>query len=348
MYEDETPITVNEIDAQNGAEATVHKLDNEFAAKIYLDVERAQTLKEKIELLINVGKNKNIPDNVIAPLGFIYSLGDRNVFRGFKMQFVQNHNPISIFQWVNGFTPKEEELLDQTIANLLFDLSDSLIILHANRIFLGDLKLANIVVSNNRAYIIDFDSCSLSDYPSENGVFTLEYVDPSIRGNDPNAQGPFQFSAESDWWALAVVAYHLFMGISPWSGSHPSYKTSKTRSFHYSVAGLDPNVRAPKLMRSIGWLDARPKLKNYFNNIFSPDRSKRFSIKSILELYFPITPYKNRKENPRLMELFNSLLTHQQEFLINVIREIQFINLQKAAVKREVERLKFIEELLNH
>lgn len=328
-----------------GTEADVHKLDKNFAAKIYNDVERAISLQEKIKILINIKKNNDLPENIAAPLGFIYSFDNRSTPLGFKMQLIENHNPISLFQWSSNYTKKEEELLDQTIANFLFDLSDSLKILHSNRIFLGDLKLANILISNNRAFIIDFDSCSLSDYQSES-MYTLEYVDPTLRGNDPNAQGPFQFSAESDWWALAVVAYYLFMGVSPWSGVHPIYKNTKTRSFHYSVAGLDEDVKTPKLMRPISWLDQKPKLKNYFTNIFSPDRSKRFSIKSVLELYFAATPYQQRKDNPKLMELFNSLLAYQQEFLFNVIKELQFINAQKGNIKREEERLKFIAELL--
>jgi len=212
------------------------------------------------------------------------------------MKYLPDAKPLSFMRWKSSVKEGEEFIFDQTAASFVYDLSEALENLHANRVFMCDLKPDNILVSNLRPYLIDFDSCSMPNYPGE--TFTIPYLDPRIRDGVPNAVGSNQaFSALTDWWALAVIVFELFMGVLPWSGNHPKYRREPlvNRSFIYSVVILDPMVKIPKLgVRAPSWLESKPRLMNYFRRVFSSDPAGRIPPVEVLNVYFPREYYMER------------------------------------------------------
>ncbi len=271
-----------------GKDGEVFKLNNQFAVKMYPDYPINSSMSEKLSTLC--GQKRNFHELVVAPLQMVFLEGlPTNQAVGFIMKYLPDAKPINSMSWKPSIAPNEEPLFDQMIANFIYEINDALGSLHVNRVFMCDLKPQNILVSNLRPYLIDFDSCSIPNYPGES--FTIQYLDPRIRDRVPDAVGPNEeFSALTDWWALAVIAFELFMGVSPWAGIHPKYRKDPYvfRSYNYSAVLLDPMVQPPKFdIRNPKWLESKPKLKAYFKKIFSSDPTGRVPLVDMLDSYFP-------------------------------------------------------------
>lgn len=277
----------------SGGQAEVYAISDRTAVKIYFDSLTAQglssSLKAKLTMLSAPGSKAH--ENVILPRSLIY-LVNNNSLCGFTLRLLNGAKQLNHSMWKLGLNRSEEAELDIINAGFLFDICDALEALHENRIFYSDLKPENILITDQQAYLVDFDSCSIQDY--QGNCMTIDYVDPLLRINDPAGKGPYRFNAGSDWWALAVIAFGLFMGVSPWDGisDRKKYKEGE-RSFNHVVIGFDPTIRTgPKdnplmRMRPMNWFDNKPKLLRYFKDIFSPTNKKRLSIAGALETYFP-------------------------------------------------------------
>lgn len=107
--------------------------------------------------------------------------------------------------------------------------------LHARGIAVVDLSGANVLVDVRRRepYLIDLDSVALPG-------FAATAITPQI--TDPLAGG--RFGAASDWFALAVLAFELLVGIHPFRGTHPSVVGLSAR-MAAGLSVLDPQVRVP-------------------------------------------------------------------------------------------------------
>lgn len=267
-----------------GGDAEVHKIDTSRGStsiKIYKQPERAEELENKLTILRE--KSPTFHPSVVAPQELAFK-DDKKKVVGFSMRFLPDAQKLEDYFWHSDITADEDKF-DQQIANMLYDISDGLKAIHRSRVVVGDLKPDNILVSKGKAFVVDFDSASLlPEYPADS--YTPDYVDPRLK-SDVRSEGPFAFDPESDWWALGVIAFEMFLGAKPWVGSHPKMRTKEIRAFNYSVVGFDTNVKIPPSMRSIDWFDDKPELKKYFHGLFSPDIFARHSIDYVLERYFP-------------------------------------------------------------
>lgn len=267
-----------------GIAGDVFQVSDHYAAKLYYDYAKSDHLIEKVRLLC--ARAHHLHPTIVAPRALLYPGGDtsRREVIGFLMTYIPDACPITRHCW-SPLVP-DIPAFDRFTANLLHDLCDGIKTLHQNRVYLADIKPENILVAENRAFIVDFDSCSfLPEYPGEN--FTLQFVDPLLR-EEPLSQGPYDFSAASDWWALAVVAFELLLGISPWAGNDPQRRTGPNiqalRSFHYSAVYLNSGVHYPVAnARPAQWVQQYSALYQYFQQIFSPDPDARIPISAALE-----------------------------------------------------------------
>jgi serine/threonine protein kinase len=272
-----------------GGDAEVHRIDSERSVKIYKAPERAGELQNKLTILRE--KSPTFHPSVVAPQELAFR-SDNQTIVGFSMKFLPSARKLEDYFWQPEVS-REEEKFDQQAANMLYDISDGLKAIHRSRVVVGDLKPDNVLVSKGKAFVVDFDSASLlPEYPADS--YTPEYVDPRLK-SDPQSAGPFAFDPESDWWALGVIAFEMFLGTQPWTGVHRKLRSKEARAFNYSVVGFDKDVKVPPTMRSIEWFNDRPELKRYFQNLFSPDVFARYSIDYVLERYFP---------RPRIREEF--------------------------------------------
>jgi serine/threonine protein kinase len=299
-------------------EGEIHKINTNECVKIYLDPERAEGLKNKLTILRE--KSQTFHPSVVAPQELVFK-ADKKTVIGFSMRFIPDAQKLEDYVWQPDIQISEDKF-DQQVANMLYDISDGLKAIHRSRVVVGDLKPDNILVSRGKAYIIDFDSASLlPDYLADS--HTPEYVDPRLK-SDVRAEPPYAFDPESDWWALGIVAFEMFLGTQPWGGSHSKFKSNKLlRAFNYSVVGFDAGAKTPPSMRSIRWFDNKLELKKYFQNLFSPDVFARHSIEYVLERYFP-RPQVNRAPiyiaSPRRKPTFDPEVN---EFTAPVIKEFE-------------------------
>jgi serine/threonine protein kinase len=326
-----------------GKDGEVFRLDDEYAAKIYTENPIPHSLHEKLTILSN--QKKKFHDSAVSPKEVLRLEGQSATdASGFIMKYLPEAKPLDHLKWNPAIDAKDEPVFDQALATFIYDISDALENLHSNRVFVGDLKPDNIMVSGMKAYIVDFDACSLlPDYPGNS--FTIQYVDPRLREGIPAGRGPYEFSAGSDWWALAVIAFELFMGVSPWSGIHPNFRKDPLafRSYNYSAVLFDDMVRPPaKYLRGRDWLDSKPRIKNFFRGIFSKNPASRVPIAEVLDGYFPRDQFA--EESARVISRVESLLLSDRErlFIERPINDLQEQALKKA-VKRDQARIQLLD-----
>ncbi len=272
-----------------GQSATVYKISPTTAAKIYRDGELTDELKSKLSILVyraqELKQDTRISSVVLPDQFLLDSPGGKVV--GILMSLLPDASPIHHFKWRSHVT--DEQSFDGAVADLLFDICGGIAALHERRIYVSDLKSDNILVSKGRAYIVDFDSCSLApDHLGEN--YTDGYLDPRLREDDPQSTGPFEFDAEADWWAIAVIAFELFTGVLPWDGRDPETargssleETYALRSFNYRATYLFQDIRFPtESARPANWTQLRPNLFQFFTRVFSNDPTARVPISDVL------------------------------------------------------------------
>ena len=160
---------------------------------------------------------------------------------------------------------------------------------------------------------------------------------------DPNAKGPYQFEARSDWWALAVIAFEMFMGVSPWSGDHPKLKRQPVRSYNYCAVLYDKDVEPFKYTRPATWLGARPKIRAYFKGIFSPDKAKRVPMVDLLKDCFP------KQELPQTSKIASVLagLATSNVSINDKIRQLEQELEKEYALPLSPEQKRFVRPLVN-
>lgn len=326
-----------------GKDGEVFRLDDEYAAKIYTDNPIPHALHEKLTILCN--QKKRFHDSAVSPKELLRFAGkSAGEASGFLMKYLPEAKPLDHLKWNPAIDSMDEAAFDQAIATFIYNICDALENLHSNRVFIGDLKPQNIMVSNMRAYIVDFDACALlPDYPGNS--FTIEYVDPRLREGVPDGKGPYDFSAGTDWWAMAIIAFELFMGVSPWSGIHPQFRRDPLvfRSYNYSAVMFDPMVRPPaKYLRDRAWLDGKPRIKNFFKGIFSKNPASRVPISEVLDAYFPRDQFA--AESERVISRVEDLLLSDGErrFIERPMHDLQEQAIKKA-VRREQARVQLLD-----
>jgi len=328
-----------------GAAAEVHRISAQKAVKVYKDIAYASEHRDKLTILCE--KSPGFYESIIAPrdLVYIHSNGGGEVLCGFTMRLVVDAETLDRYYWNPHVTPEEENDFDQNAANLLYDLSEGLKAIHRSRVVIGDLKPDNILISGGKAYIVDVDSASiLPDYLADS--YTSEYVDPRLK-RDYKTAGPYQFDPESDWWAVGVIAFNMFLGALPWVGRHPRMRNPIERAYHYSVVGLDKEVLVPTggRMRSIEWLEDKSRLQTYFRGIFSNDPVARYPIDNVLEAYFQ-RPSSGTRLAYRSKARGSTLLSPEEreryETIFNRIEE----KARQSVDTRELARQDFLDYML--
>lgn len=129
---------------------------------------------------------------------------------GYTMDAVQNN--VSLCQlFTRAFRDRNHVSNDQ-IVHLASTLRQHVSNVHAAGIVIVDLNELNVLVSKmfDETYLIDVDSYQTAGYPAT-------VIMPSVR--DWSAG---QFTALSDWFSYAVIAFQLFVGSHPYKGTHPA------------------------------------------------------------------------------------------------------------------------------
>jgi hypothetical protein len=137
---------------------------------------------------------------------------------------------------------------NQAVA-VLRDLHATVAALHRAGVIIGDFNDSNVLVSGQRAFLIDADSFQFGSYPCT--VFTERFVDPLLC--DPAAAAPVlcrPYSDDSDWYAFHVLTMRTLLGVGPYGGVHrpadPARRVPQAARPLRRVTVFDPEVVYPR------------------------------------------------------------------------------------------------------
>lgn len=120
---------------------------------------------------------------------------------------------------------------------------------HSKGVLIVDLNEMNFLVDDgfSTIYAIDCDSYQTKSFPAT-------AIMESIRDRHSN-----KFSEETDWFSFGIISFQMFVGIHPYKGKHPKYKTLDERmDRNISVLSKDvaiPTVCYPTTNIPQSWLD---------------------------------------------------------------------------------------------
>jgi hypothetical protein len=218
-----------------GGEGRVYR-DGDRAVKVFTvpDAARAKKLRSF---------PTHLPGSVIAPLDLVTNATGNVV--GFSMRALDHAVDLHRFaqrRW------REGRVSNDSMLGIFRDLGAAVETLHARGVVVGDLNDGNVVVTPPTAttvswspWLIDADSMQFGAHLCV--VAHERFLDPRLYGVDL-ARGTTNLSRESDWYALAVLAFGSLLYLHPFGGSHPSYPTLLRRA-EARCSALRRDVKLP-------------------------------------------------------------------------------------------------------
>jgi hypothetical protein len=188
-----------------------------------------------------------LPERVIAPatLATERKRGGRIV--GYAMRLVAGAELLA--RYAEPQMRRGQAAHGNQAVTVLRDLHATVTALHRAGVIIGDFNDSNVLVSGQRAYLIDADSFQFGSYPC--AVFTERFVDPRLC--DPAAAAPVlcrPYSDDSDWYAFHVLTMRTLLGVGPYGGVYrptdPARRIPQAGRPLRRVTVFDPEVVYPR------------------------------------------------------------------------------------------------------
>ena len=192
-----------------------------FKPGAYLDAKR-----NKLEILLHT----KLPTTVVAPKDLLYNYaGD---FIGYVMPNLHEIEEFRALTSRKTLAAYNIHIID--ILHMLVSVRDTILELHPQNIFIGDLNDANVVFTGGLdARILDVDSWSIGSYPCV--VAMDSFKDPKLKGTN--------FNANTDAYSFAILAFKSLTRLHPFGGTvSPNMDLLERMSKGRSV--LNPKVKA--------------------------------------------------------------------------------------------------------
>lgn len=187
-----------------GGEGTVY-VKHSDAFKIYHDPAK----------MIPVGKVKELAvlnqPNILSPREVAYDL--QGIPVGFVMPFVDDTQYL-VRLFTRGFRDKNG-ITPDTINALVKRIQDTAKFIHSHKSLIVDANEMNFLTNQafNEVYFIDTDSYKTPSYPATALMDSVR--DRTIHNN--------QWTEMSDWFALGITMFQMYMGTHPYKARHPDY-----------------------------------------------------------------------------------------------------------------------------
>ena len=271
-----TQVTLSDADVLGvGGEACVYKHGN-VAVKLYhppapgLAAAERKIAKEAVEKkLVKVSRFPSpVPPELVAPLELAKDRKGHAV--GFTMPLVGGGaEPVLRLtqrRWRENLVPNAR------VVALYRKLADVLTRLHGTGIVFGDLNDANVLFrprpdgagADEQVFLIDADSVQFGAFPCV--VAHERYLDPRLYGRDLSA-APL-FTPNTDWYALAVMAFSSLLYVHPYGGILDALPTMLRRAeARHSV--LRSDVTYPKA--AVHYRILPDDVLHWFGQVFDHD-----------------------------------------------------------------------------
>ncbi|ALG66902.2 serine/threonine protein kinase [Beggiatoa leptomitoformis] len=211
-----------------GGEGKIY-VKNKTVYKIYTDIARVMPVAKIQEL--------NVLDHpcIVRPLALLLDKNNQPV--GFTM--LQAVNTQSLPRLFTNDFRQQQNISDSMIFALLEKMHETIHFIHQHHCLMVDGNEMNYLVDTQtweKPYFIDVDSYQTPHFPAT-------ALMPSIK--DYHTQG---FSPLTDWFAFAIVACQLLVGIHPYKGKHANHKGLESR-MKANISIFNATVSLPAAVR---------------------------------------------------------------------------------------------------
>ena len=230
----------------HGLASSVALSDNDYVteggeAKIYAKHGVVYKLYHHPEKTIPRGKVEELTvldhKSIVCPWGMLITGGK---VCGIFMAQVPQAQPVARL-FTNTFRQRHS-VTDEITLEVINQIQQSIEHVHQHQCLVVDANEFNYLVSQHfeMVYAIDVSAYQPPHFPAT-------AIMPTIQ--DPKAKS---FSPLSDWYAFAIVACQLLIGIHPYKGHHPKYPTAKVLERMAAGASIfDPGVNLPDQVRDL-------------------------------------------------------------------------------------------------
>ncbi len=187
---------------------------------------------------------QSLPERVISPIELAMDKKNATIL-GYTMRLVSGaESLLSLSE-----PTRRRTLGGNAAAKVLVDLWRTVAAIHSSSVVLGDFNDLNVLVRENEAFVVDADSFQFGTFSCP--VFTERFIDPLICDSAANRPVPVRaFSAESDWYAFAVMVMTSLLCVGPYGGVYrpkePSKRMQECVRPLRRVTVFHPDVRYPK------------------------------------------------------------------------------------------------------
>ncbi len=193
-------------------------------------------------------------DKVLTPDTLLLDPASRRAV-GYTMRFLPN--AFSLGQLYSTALCQRHGVTRRQILGLLDSLRQRVESVHAGGALVVDLNEMNFILppSLDEVFAIDTDSYQTASFPAV--AIAANVRDPLVEGRG--------FTANSDWFSFAVLAFQWLVGVHPYKGKHPSVLGLEKRM----AAGISvfcPEVTIPKSCRAMS--DLPPSYRGFFEAVF--------------------------------------------------------------------------------
>jgi hypothetical protein len=199
-----------------GGEGRVFRAGSDRAVKVFFAMTDAR--RRKLAAF-----PKLLPRRVVGPLDLCTDAKGNVV--GYAMPVLEGAVDIHRLgqrKWREASTMTTTDVL-----SVFRELTATVAELHARGIVVGDLNDGNVVLTAPwQPWLIDADSMQFAGFPCT--VAHERFVDPRLYGIDLDRTAAL--SAESDFYALAVMLFASLLYVHPYGGAHASYPTMLRRA----------------------------------------------------------------------------------------------------------------------
>jgi hypothetical protein len=165
-------------------------------------------------------------DGVIRPQELTYDK-QRGRIIGYTMRLLRD--TYSLCQLFPKSFRQQKGLDPNTMMQLVVQLKSRIDAVHATGSLLVDINDMNFLIDQqlSTVYAIDCDNFQTASFPAC-------AASPSTR--DPQTLQGIPFSQASDWYAFAIVAFQMMIGVHPYRGKHPAGGKLMERMRHHRSA----------------------------------------------------------------------------------------------------------------
>lgn len=132
---------------------------------------------------------------------------------------------------IKGSYPNDNNL--RHIVNVMYQIADAIEYMHSKFIIHGDIKPQNIIISDDKAILIDFDLSSIINhpfYPIKKGIFgTPNYLAPEIWKQEKNILYEL-----TDIYSFGITLYYVF------NRKKLPYKPKSIEDMEYMIRNIKP------------------------------------------------------------------------------------------------------------